>query len=834
MAEQAPIAAVLLAAGLVRDVRELLDRAPEALAGLRQYDGSLPPGLTCALLDLAPGRRLGRLELVPHGTLGAALRERIVTSGDPLAVRQMFAESRWGLRDRRRALAVLDPAAEESELLVRELLDTTDPERLRAAVVCPFPTVLRHVLRTLGAELLPAERLRALLSLLEHGGPGAEAEVRSGLPAGFRVPDTETDADADADAGFGAGLPGALHAAFAEGASTRRLAKVLQRLPLQARERLALHESIDWTVLQRAYLDAPFTPAVTEAVAELPDCPDAMRFALARTHPQPHLLLAGTAQPPPGDLLRILPRVRFAEKVTAVLVERSLGRTLSGRDLLRYGSPASAVLDAAYRALREPPKSAAALAGWEDFRQELAVASLERLGHDPDAWCALAGLVTDFSGTVPELLDAAAATRRDAGAGLTDRPPPEHGSYPDPEPPGAALLAALDALPTDAQRKLLPGLDAGAAHDLLVYGRWRPEWLDWATGPVAVGSRPSPERALIARHRVLPPEAIAPLAALGDPEVDAALLRQWHTGRELRLELLARIDWDAPVCAYTPGGGVASRPLRDAMSMRGEAVIPLLGSGDPALLDRCRDAEPLNSRTFQVSMLLGLWMRFGPEVRTRMTRLPLPRWVLPEVQGFAGELLREPDADHALRRLREEAEELHSAEALAARLRRATARTVQWIAAENYHWDWTLLAAEHAVRPFPGAVVAQLVRMPGCPESIGSAVRTSAGTEAGGAAGPVRALIAKPLTAPKHYRRTVEQVAAGRLSGSDLLRHAHPVLRMPTRAPAEDPAARRVLTELVRKHLDGNTEAWATALRLIPSFTGTLPELLATAEAMTD
>ena len=49
--------------------------------------------------------------------------------------------------------------------------------------------------------------------------------------------------------------------------------------------------------------------------------------------------------------------------------------------------------------------------------------------------------------------------------------------------------------------------------------------------------------------------------------------------------------------------------------------------------------------------------------------------------------------------------------------------------------------------------------------------------------------------------------------------------------PAADEASRKAL-ELATTHLGEDPEAWALALRLLPDFTGTLPELLTTAAAI--
>lgn len=50
--------------------------------------------------------------------------------------------------------------------------------------------------------------------------------------------------------------------------------------------------------------------------------------------------------------------------------------------------------------------------------------------------------------------------------------------------------------------------------------------------------------------------------------------------------------------------------------------------------------------------------------------------------------------------------------------------------------------------------------------------------------------------------------------------------------PARLAEARAALQPLVRVELGGNIEAWAVLTQLLPTFTGTVPELVTTARAI--
>ncbi|MFJ5220042.1 hypothetical protein ACIP98_35800 [Streptomyces sp. NPDC088354] len=129
--------------------------------------------------------------------------------------------------------------------------------------------------------------------------------------------------------------------------------------------------------------------------------------------------------------------------------------------------------------------------------------------------------------------------------------------------------------------------------------------------------------------------------------------------------------------------------------------------------------------------------------------------------------------------------------------------------------DWGVVAGADRERPLPGYARWALSVRPDCPPEV----RTQFGTHrkfthrlrtAGVVDGP-----AVYATTTRPARQALSVLAMGRWAFPDRL----------TEAAA-------ALGPLVRAELGGNTEAWAVLTQLLPTFTGTLPELVTTARAI--
>ncbi|MEU1622892.1 hypothetical protein ABZ479_37070, partial [Streptomyces sp. NPDC005722] len=155
-------------------------------------------------------------------------------------------------------------------------------------------------------------------------------------------------------------------------------------------------------------------------------------------------------------------------------------------------------------------------------------------------------------------------------------------------------------------------------------------------------------------------------------------------------------------------------------------------------------------------------------------------------------------------------------EALVAALRAVTGMSAGRAAARMVGRDeWASVAAADLEQPLPGYARWALAVRPDCPPAL----RTQFGT---------------------HRKFTNRLRDAGVVDGPAAYatgtRPAHDVLRVLAMGrwgfPRRLPEAAGALRPLVRTELGANTEAWAVLVQLLPTFTGTLPELVRTAGAI--
>jgi hypothetical protein len=130
--------------------------------------------------------------------------------------------------------------------------------------------------------------------------------------------------------------------------------------------------------------------------------------------------------------------------------------------------------------------------------------------------------------------------------------------------------------------------------------------------------------------------------------------------------------------------------------------------------------------------------------------------------------------------------------------------------------DWDVIAAADRERPLPGYARWALCVHPMCPDALR------------GQLGGHLDRFAKRLHRAGIYRDPAELVrtrtpASSTLTLLDLGRHVFARRLGPTR---------ELVTGLVREHIGANFEAWAVLAQLLPTFTGTLAELIATSGAI--
>ncbi|WP_432590111.1 hypothetical protein ABVG11_35320 [Streptomyces sp. HD1123-B1] len=828
----------LLDRGRPQDVGALLERTPDLLKPVVTSGERIPAALVDAVV--ADGGRWLELLAGNHDATAAdpALRARLAASGHPLVAARAVHDDAWTLAELRTLLAAADPADRRwfdkpgpaaGLLMVRPSPAGHRRLALRAAVVSPFPDVVAHALDTLlpvGA-LTRGESLRGLLSVVTHGGPARLAELLDARG----LEDEETVRLGRAAVAGPEGVE-ALRAAVAAAEGPAGLLDEVYGPAESVPEALGLRTGLDWAGLVRAHRSRPLAPGVVAALITRDECPAEALPVLCAGHPDAAKLLTDLGRPVPLTVLDALP-AKDTRKLLPVLVREGLGRTVSADDLLGL-RPAMAALAPVLpvTATREGRERAAELTG------KLTALVAEKLGDQVAAWRVVRARLARFRGTVAELLDDAVA-RAARGEGA-DEPWPEAAGRPafteavTPKGARAAFLMLLDVADTATQWRLLPHLDARTAYDLLVLGRWRAEWLDRA---LAAGGHE--ERVLLSRRRDLPAEAVTALAALDDPAVNAGLVYQRTATWEQRLALVTGRP-------FTPGR-TGRLPVDEALradlerSTRRDQKVwfaPWTASGDPWMTEWVLARVALNSLHLQWRFALGLWERQGPEKVAEQ----LPGWFRPTVCDTVAELLADPDRDAALERLRELARKAGSAKQLAGRLRHPMIdRALDWLLAEGFVWDWDTLLAEHLRAPLPAYYLSELTELDGCPELLRLAVGRMSRSEQtayrklaeGG--DPARVLAKATLSTPDDGVSWVElAIRRDLLTRAEVVHSAKParsVLTLVDEAErrGEADGGGKQVEALVHEHLDGGAEAWTLVLRLLPDFTGTLPELLRTA-----
>ncbi|RCV49490.1 hypothetical protein [Marinitenerispora sediminis] len=833
------------------DLTELLERDAGTLAGVVRTAPEVPPALVDAVFA-AGDEWIGALARNSEAVAAsAALRMRLAGTGHPLVARAVF-ESLWPWRahEMRVLLAAADPAdpAWKARLgRIRKLIAeyTTgqrdgEPHTLRAAVAAPFPRLVRSALSTDGI-LGRADVLRGLLALHDHGGP-AQLRAALGDPATDR--ELRRHGCADLAARLLAGPDGAaeLRAAVAEAEGTPGGT---------AEDYLNPWRDLDWTALLAAHAKRPLPPGMVETLVERADCPDEAFAPLGASHPEPDVLLARLERPAPPGLLGALRADGLRVDTLIAVVDRGLGRTFTGADLLHRVRPARVVLETA-QGLRAPEEPARR--EWQAFRAGLAELVAERLGSDAAAWRALRAALAEFPGSIGELVEEAVA-RAAGGEAAVGAPWPDAQEMPTLTGPWrvlkgerAAFVELLNAAATPVQRQLLRHVDDQTASDLLALGEWRPEWLDWAreSGP---GGR---ERVLVARHqleqqvvsrnrmatslprRLLPAEAAAELAALDDPAVNAALIYQPLLPRPLR---------DAVLTGRRLRPGPADRLPLDA-DLRAELVdpptswtdlLPAFGTGDPELTAHCiQSGWADRSPALQLRIVLGLWERNGTAPLREEPRRWLPGSFDEKVRALVAELLAEEDESAALDRLRAAVADAESTRGLLERFR-TSGSDFYLIQTEGFVLEWDELYAAFQRGALDPGRAGELVGDDLCPERLAGrpwvrlsrAQRTAVRDLAGGRPA-AEVLAATPLTVRGGQSWVEEALRAGLLTPADVVRHARPAGAALTAVPLDAPA-RREVADLVREHLAGRPDAWALVTHLAADFTGALPELLRTA-----
>jgi hypothetical protein len=358
------------------------------------------------------------------------------------------------------------------------------------------------------------------------------------------------------------------------------------------------------------------------------------------------------------------------------------------------------------------------------------------------------------------------------------------------------------------------------------------------------------DRLALAENPGATPETLLRLGESAEPPTARRLIGHRRAGRDLVLRA-------APRAAADPES--TSRPPDECPQ---HLLYALVESGDPAAVAygmsgiRVARVFPAAEATL-VRGCLNLWRAAGPDAAAAefAKAPPLRHGLAPMVR----KALADRDGRQALGRF---IEREGRTEVLAERLRALEARGAPrrivphnrddpigavrlLLRAPREPLRWDVLLREEAQLPWTAGVLAALCDEPGCLPAF----RERHEREAWRAAGwdDDRA------TSSRHHRRAVRRAALGQLQAAEgqaseeaktayatgLLSAATVLTETPSAQSAlavftactgeRLNTARSAVAKLTTEHLGDDTEAWTVALRLLPEFSGTLPELLRTA-----
>ncbi|MFF7250679.1 hypothetical protein ACFZBU_43245 [Embleya sp. NPDC008237] len=569
------------------------------------------------------------------------------------------------------------------------------------------------------------------------------------------------------------------------------------------------HSRSDWDLVAAEHLRAPYRDEIARQLVVHPDCPTDAALVLAAESPFD---------------------VTMARQGTAFSAALDR-RVLTARQFALEGRPA-------WRALTTLTRHARAVYA------EPRIAPLDRVvdeaarmlpGPDPAAWAWLARHAPDYPGTFTELCaDAARAAGPDQAA-------------------AAAPLVGSD--PPDPDTAHAMSRRWGHTSPLGLLGRLPPED---AAAVLAV----LPSDVCDVFRRVNEPLAgHVVLALMRDPEIDAgALIGRLIPDRETVGVLLARHDRHINAVLLAESSDAATLYAAFTATRRDASPRVRLTAFDRSRLNGYRDGcleavhghhtallrTVLRRRADDLGPagvlrgLVSLWEAQGraalldPRLRSLLRSTPATRqalrWALNAPDGLA--------------RLRAETLRHEHPDELVAAIRERPARAARYV--PDSFWPAAMAAHEHD--PLPRAALLLLARHPSCPAEL---LRRAADVDdrlavelAAGSREHALAALAGPLPPTSRQARLGlgwfgNALADEVLSVREFVELGHPAARLLEALadlsgvfPDGHAEASAMIAEHARATIGGDPEAWAVAVMLLPDFSGTVPELLATAAAV--
>ncbi|MFG2208869.1 hypothetical protein [Streptomyces sp. NPDC048638] len=699
-----------------------------------------------------------------------------------------------------------DPGWHAPGGLVEMLLGAEGASMLAPALKGPFPDVVAHAVRVLVSDLPLPVVLDACDVLLAHGGPQALADLAGtlGRPAHPGLLALLHEAATAPD-------PAALLRSRREPGERIDPAAVSVLLRMRGdgedMGRMPVHVPLDWDLVRREHERRPFRTKRLPALSEWPDCPEDMALEIFRSNPRG---AAHSAARLPVEVL-FGAEARDRRFDVGALVRRGvLAGWLPLDRVLAEAAPARRIL-AALDYDHEPVRKAVA---------EL----IAPLGNDPTAWLTFSKRLRRFEGSATELIaKVCASTKR-----VTAWPDPLGPGDPGKDEPEGARRVFLDLFgcaPQEAQLALVPHLDMRAVQHLFALREPSPRV---CAEIVAVHGS---ELAAHVSRVVLAKDVVDGLLDRDDPLVNAQLFEDHRLGQKERIRILAGVG---------RGGGAV--PVHDRLlSYLGHLdlsgcrqwLTAGIASGDAQVLEVVLDRVRLYTDAGRLRLVIALWERQGPDaVREFLTQSRFHQdrrsWPV-RIQRAVLEALDTPGGPNGLRERLAAEEDPARVVALLRNVRTvrdadepdAYAERIRRIVSEGTEFPWAELIRAHAEDPLPTGLLRALVDERDCPRTLLRAC-----------------LAAVRLTNHEWWVRW--SLGWGPLTPEDLVQCAQPAatvaaypsnpyLRIDKGAWTQ---ARAEARQMAREHLGSNVEAWVVALRLLPEFHGTVPELLATAGAV--
>ncbi|ARF55278.1 hypothetical protein [Streptomyces gilvosporeus] len=680
---------------------------------------------------------------------------------------------------------------------------------LLTALTCPFPRLIGYSAAMLGRWLPPSVMLDAMITVAELTGVEGLASFIRGLETTPELGDLGHPWLLDT-------LRQAVEAPDPESFLRERRPAGEWTDPAQVRALLMLRSGngpsvapagLDWDLIRREHERLPFG----QETGGTPDFRRGSRLLrLVRWEGCPADLVLESFRADPVETARAdaaLPFEALTERVMCnrwSLLSESLGRGIrAGRlpveRVLAEVTPAEAVLDALPYD-HEPTRKALGTL-------------LARLGTDPVNWLTCYARIGRADGSVAELIaDAVSTDTRRKRHTSWPRPAPAQFPAAPPENTRPTFLDMFQCASEEAQRAVVPYLDARAAQHLLVYGDPSP-----AVREAVVAAHGRPALVAMAAAYRLPAEKVAYLLDLDEPEVDAQLFRYGNLDRSEQERVLAgrlRRSGTRPV----PGEVLAVLDDLSVTHSR-DRLTAGLGSGDIGVARRLVERLRLHIPATRLRLLVAVWERGGPDAVREilaMDRLPVT------LRRRTEKLLNAPEGAERLRTwLAEEEAPERLLAYLTASVTDPGAR-LHRLRSEGLEPPWSALVAAQDAGPLAAGLLGTLAKDPDCPREL-----------------LLPALAFGTGDGPDWARAALED---GRLTPEDVLARAAParaslglLRRYADDRPEPRPlcAVRDRAAALAQEHLATDVEAWAVCLQLLPTFAGTLPELLATAGTLT-